>query len=118
MKTIVRLTKTFKILLLLGAVIFSAPAVNAQNEQVPEIKRYPFSKGYESPVGIENAGDTRLFIVERGGKIWITTLRGKKKSIPFIDISDRITSSGGEQGLLGLAFDPNYKSNGYFYVNY
>ncbi len=118
MNSKIRLTETLKILLLLVTMTVSASTVFAQSDQLPEIKRYPFSKGYESPVGIENAGDNRLFVVEQGGKIWIATLRGKKKTTPFLDISDRITSSGGEQGLLGLAFDPNYKTNGYFYVNY
>lgn len=118
MKTKLRVPNTFKILLMALAAFFMESAVHAQNDQLPEIKRYPFSRGYESPVGIEHAGDSRLFIVERGGKIWIATVRGKKKPGPFLDISDRLTSAGGEQGLLGLAFDPNYKSNGYFYVNY
>lgn len=69
-------------------------------------------------MGIENAGDNRMFIVERGGKIWISNLRGKKKPVPFLDISDRITTEGSEQGLLGLAFDPDFSTNGYFYLNY
>lgn len=118
MKLFLQLPQTFKILLLVSTAFFSASVLSAQNNEIPELKRYPFSKGYESPLGIEHAGDNRLFIVERGGKIWIATLRGKKKAAPFLDISDRITTAGGEQGLLGLAFDPDYKSNGYFYVNY
>ena len=62
------------------------------------------------------AGDDRLFVVERGGRIVIVD-GGVELSTPFLDIGSLITS-GGEQGLLGLAFHPDYASNGYFYVNY
>ena len=75
---------------------------------------------FSSPLDLQNAGDgtDRLFIVERAGVIYViennptTTLKKK-----FLDITDSV-SSGGEMGLLGLAFHPNYESNGYFYVNY
>ncbi len=75
---------------------------------------------FSSPLDLQNAGDgtDRLFIVERAGVIYVIennpTTTFKKK---FLDITDSV-SSGGEMGLLGLAFHPNYESNGYFYVNY
>jgi len=60
---------------------------------------------------------TRLFVVEKGGTIMI--IEGDSVlSRPFLDISDRVRAISSEQGLLGLAFHPNYQSNGYFYVNY
>ncbi|MCL4810021.1 MAG: PQQ-dependent sugar dehydrogenase, partial [Thermoanaerobaculia bacterium] len=63
------------------------------------------------------AGDfDRLFVVEQGGRVRIVkngTLLGRS----FLDLSGRI-SSGGERGLLGLAFHPDYARNGRFYVNY
>ncbi|MEW6049476.1 MAG: PQQ-dependent sugar dehydrogenase [Candidatus Zixiibacteriota bacterium] len=63
-------------------------------------------------------GDTtRLFIVERTGKIKIWRA-GATLSRPFIDVASLITSSGTEQGLLGLAFHPNYATNGYFFLNF
>jgi hypothetical protein len=62
------------------------------------------------------AGDPRLFIVEQAGRIRIVET-GQLLARPFLDIRDRV-ASGGEEGLLGLAFHPNYASNGYFYVNY
>ncbi len=74
--------------------------------------------GFTRTVAIENCGDSRLFIVQQTGQIIIIDSTGKKRDQPFLDISDRVLSSGNEQGLLGLAFDPNYLSNGYFYVNY
>lgn len=74
------------------------------------------SPGFNSPVDIANAGDTRLFIVERTG--YIRILKTDGTSSLFLDIDAKVKSTGGEQGLLGLAFDPNYAVNGYFYVNY
>ena len=82
------------------------------------LKAEDFMEGFTLPLGIENCGDERLFIVEQGGKIWITLPDGSKLPIPFLDISDKVFTEGGEQGLLGLAFDPDYAENGYFYVNY
>src|SRR5256714_214705 len=74
--------------------------------------------GFTSPVGFANAGDgsQRLFVVEQGGKIRIVK-NGVLQSSPFLDISVRI-STGGERGLLGLAFPPGYAQKGYFYINY
>jgi glucose/arabinose dehydrogenase len=61
-------------------------------------------------------GDARLFIVEKGGSIRIVQ-NGAVLTTPFLDLSARV-STGGEQGLLGLAFDPQYASNGRFVVHY
>lgn len=62
-------------------------------------------------------GDDRLFIVEQTGGIRIVDAAGSLLPTPFLDLSGRITS-GGERGLLGLAFHPDYAVNGRFYVNY
>ncbi len=64
-------------------------------------------------------GDTRLFVVEREGGIRIID-NEQLKPAPFLDVSNAIVSSSGqgEQGLLGLAFDPNYATNREFYVFY
>src|SRR5688572_26062712 len=62
------------------------------------------------------AGDPRLFVVEQSGAIRIIE-DGALREEPFLDIRDLI-SVGGERGLLGLAFHPDYASNGRFYVNY
>jgi glucose/arabinose dehydrogenase len=62
-------------------------------------------------------GDTgRLFIVEKGGAIRIVK-GGTLLPTPFLDLTGRV-STGGEQGLLGLAFDPGYADNGRFVVHY
>ncbi|WP_031428810.1 PQQ-dependent sugar dehydrogenase [Flavimarina sp. Hel_I_48] len=77
----------------------------------------PFATGFNRPLNIQNAGDDRLFVVEQGGLIKIIQSDGSVNASPFLDISDRI-SMGGERGLLGLVFHPNYAENGLFYVNY
>jgi glucose/arabinose dehydrogenase len=76
-----------------------------------------FKDGFSSPLNLQNANDARLFVVEQGGKIKIIQSDGTVNATPFLDISGQI-SSGGERGLLGLAFHPDYANNGYFYVNY
>ena len=71
-----------------------------------------------SPIAIRHAGDgsNRLFIVEQGGLIKIYD-GSNVLATPFIDLTSKVLS-GGELGLLGLDFDPNFSQNGYFYVNY
>lgn len=75
--------------------------------------------GLERPVDIQSAGGGpgRLFIVEKVGRIRIV-LEDQILPETFLDISDRVGSGGNEQGLLGLAFHPNYAENGHFFVNY
>src|SRR5581483_7848112 len=71
-----------------------------------------------SPVFVTHAGDGsyRLFIVEQGGKIKVLQ-PGAAATTDFLDITTRVLS-GGERGLLGLAFHPFYKTNGRFFVYY
>jgi glucose/arabinose dehydrogenase len=74
--------------------------------------------GLTQPLFVAAApGDgSRLFIVEKGGLIKILDLiSGQVLATPFLDLTGQI-SGGGEQGLLGLAFDPDYASNGRFFV--
>ena len=62
-------------------------------------------------------GDDRLFIVDSDGRIFIV-VDGAVDPTPFLDIRARVESSAGEQGLLGLAFAPDYAQSGEFYVSY
>ena len=77
------------------------------------------ASGLSGTLDITNAGDgsNRLFIVQREGQILIydgsTVL-----STPFLDISSVVNASGGEQGLLSVAFHPGYATNRYFFVYY
>jgi glucose/arabinose dehydrogenase len=85
----------------------------------PEIALALHMAGFNQPLNIAHAGDGsgRLFVVERGGRIRIIK-DGAVLPAPFLDVSVKVRTAGGEQGLLGLAFSPDYASNGRFYVNY
>lgn len=80
------------------------------------------ASGLSRPVVITNAGDgsERLFIVEKKGVIKLVKNAATMEIevVPFLDIESRVDDSSGEEGLLGLAFHPDFKTNGYFYVNY
>jgi glucose/arabinose dehydrogenase len=81
------------------------------------VNAYPGLK-FAQPVAIANAGDGRLFIVEQAGRIQVITgMDQAAVQKPFLDISPKV-QDGGERGLLGLAFHPDYQNNGFFYVNY
>ena len=83
------------------------------------LRLQPVVSGLERPLGIANAGDGsgRLFVLEQVGRIRIVR-DGALASTPYLDITDRVGSSANEQGLLGLAFHPDYAGNGLFFVNY
>lgn len=78
------------------------------------------AQGFNQPLGVVHAGDAskRLFVLERGGLIHVLTQAGERLTTPFLDVSGIITDARGEQGLLGLAFHPNYETNGRFFINY
>lgn len=78
----------------------------------------PFATGFDDPVVITHAGDSRLFVVAKAGYIYIVDTDGNTNPVPFLDIDARVKSTGSEQGLLGLAFHPQYPDSAYFYVNY
>jgi uncharacterized repeat protein (TIGR01451 family) len=74
--------------------------------------------GLQNPVQVTHAGDGsgRLFVVEQPGRIRVVE-ESALLPTPFLDLT-QLVSFGGERGLLGLAFHPNYETNGHFYVNY
>ncbi|MDX1939983.1 MAG: PQQ-dependent sugar dehydrogenase [Saprospiraceae bacterium] len=84
----------------------------------PQLQLIEFANGLSQPVDIANAGDKRLFVVEKRGVIRIIDENGQVQSTPFLDIDSLVRSGESERGLLGLAFHPKYAENGYFYVNY
>jgi len=76
-----------------------------------------FKSGFTSPVEIVHPpNDDRLFVVQQGGAIRILNPDATINATNFLTITG--LSGGNEQGLLGLAFHPDYANNGYFYVNY
>lgn len=75
------------------------------------------AEGLENPLYVTAPpGDPRLFVVEQPGRIRIVR-DGRLLPTPFLDLTQRVRS-GGERGLLSLAFHPRYAANGHFYVNY
>lgn len=115
-----------KVLCLLGLIMVSCqvgspaglePAAEPSNSSISLVLT-TYATGLNRPVGIVNAGDERLFVVERTGVLRIVLSDGTVIGTPFLDIQDRVDASPGEEGLLGLVFHPDYNANGYFYVNY
>lgn len=98
--------------LLFCAGIVSFSIFNAQSINLEE-----FATGFTAPVEITHANDSRMFVVQQNGIIKIIQPNGSVNSANFLDISSKITY-GGERGLLGLAFHPQYSTNGYFFVYY
>lgn len=76
-----------------------------------------FATGLSNLVEITHAGDNRLFAVQQSGQIKIIQPSGAINPTNFLDLSGLVTF-GGERGLLGLAFHPQFASNGYFFVYY
>ncbi len=99
---------------------FSNGALAQEGTTVTLERAFPELR-FVRPVLLTHAGDgsNRIFVVEQAGVIRVLP---NIDTIPaagvFMDIRDRVNSSGTEQGLLGLAFDPDFAENGYFYVNY
>jgi glucose/arabinose dehydrogenase len=85
----------------------------------PRLTTQLIASGYDRPLDLQvPPGDhDRLFIVEQSGRIRVIR-NGVKLPTPFLDVSARMLFVSSEQGLLGLAFHPQYATNGRFFVNY
>jgi glucose/arabinose dehydrogenase len=79
----------------------------------------PVAGGFEAPLYVTHAGDgsVRVYVVEQGGVIR-TMANGRVDAEPFLDISDLTEPDATEQGLLGLAFHPDFEDNRRFFVDY
>lgn len=84
-----------------------------------EVSFEKVADGFARPTFVTHAGDGsgRLFVLEKAGRIRIIE-DGRARAEPFLDITNVVKSSGNEQGLLGLAFHPDYERNGRFFVYY
>lgn len=76
-----------------------------------------FATGFNDPVEIVHAGDSRLFVVQQSGQIRVLNSNGTVNATNFLNVQPLI-STGSERGLLGLAFHPQFATNGFFYINY
>ncbi len=85
---------------------------------MPTLVARQVASGLRQPLDLQSAPSDheRLYVVEQGGRIRVIR-NGQLQSAPFLDVSDRI-STGSERGLLGLAFHPQFASNGRLFVNY
>lgn len=103
--------------LFLAASLFAPLAASA--EPPVDLALVLFEDGFTRPVAVRHAGDGsgRLFVVEHGGAIRVIE-NGQTLAPAFLDLSTVVDSAGNEQGLLGLAFHPDFVNTGFFYVNY
>lgn len=106
-----------KFLILICIFIFS-PKINAQyGYQIA----FPNLPNFSSPIEVTNAGDgtNRIFVAQQRGLVYVfnnsPTVSVRKT---FINLTSKVSQSGSELGLLGLAFHPDYENNRYFYVDY
>lgn len=108
-----RVSVLFSLIVVLLSLGFSAIA------QIPSITRQTYLTGLSSPVFITNAkdGTNRMFVVQQRGIIKVVQ-PGQTTTTDFINLSSKVSSSGSERGLLGLAFHPNFENNSFFFVNY
>lgn len=98
---------------LLSGIFFSSILSFAQ----PKLKLDTFSRTFAAPIDMAHDGfSSRVFIAQQNGIIWTLDSNGVKLDT-FIDLRTKV-QSGGEEGLLGFAFHPGYKDNGYFYTYY
>ncbi|MFW5972658.1 MAG: PQQ-dependent sugar dehydrogenase [Bacteroidota bacterium] len=98
-------------------------SATAQDDGAPRVALELTAEGFTHPVMLaEPPDDTgRIFVVDQTGQIWIVSATGERLGEPFLDIEDRIVEMNehyDERGLLGLAFHPDYATNGRFYVFY
>jgi glucose/arabinose dehydrogenase len=104
--------------LLLGLPLILALGSEGPALPLEQVRLELVAEGLRQPVGIASAGDGsgRILVIEKSGQVRVV-IDGMLHNAPFLDLSD-VVSTGQEQGLLGLAFHPDFASNGQLYVNY
>ena len=105
--------RTASLVALLAPALLLAQVINK-----PKLALRNWATGFNTITTLANCGDSRMFVVERAGVVKIISDSMTVAPQPFLDISDEVNSGQNEQGLLGLAFDPNYLESGIFYVYY
>ena len=118
--------KLFKVLLLMGLGLFGTVGAHAQVPNPPnraDLQATVFLSGLNRPLYLTHANDqsNRLFVVEQGGKVYVIGADGAFNT--FMDVAtlisaDALNPNYTERGLLGLAFHPQFASNGVFFINY
>ncbi len=112
-----RLTKLVTALAMSTGLLMGAANVNAE---AVKIKLEPYVTGVNAPLAmVQPDGDDRKFVIEQFGRVRVINADGELEATPFLDIRNLIVtqfSDFDERGLLGLAFHPDFKTNGKFYV--
>ncbi len=98
-------------------ILFMLSCISAFAQKPFNLKLQPFAIAKGSVTDIGSAGDERMFVVSQEGIIYILNSDGTYRARPFMSIANK-TQPGGERGLLGIAFHPQYAQNGYFYLDY
>lgn len=112
--------KIFLRICLLSIGLMAVSSVLAQNNPAPlTIRLQPFLSGLSLPVYITSAkdGTKRLFVLQQRGLIRVVQ-PGSNTATTFMDMTAKVSSSGNERGLLGIAFHPQFATNSFFFVNY
>ena len=113
------MTPRFMVLFLVIIFNFIHCSSDAQ-DVINTTKAFPNLK-FNRPVDLQDPGNNsnKLYVVEQAGKIFVfDNDASTKEKMLFLDIEERVNDRGNEEGLLGLAFHPQFKENGYFFVNY
>jgi glucose/arabinose dehydrogenase/plastocyanin len=86
----------------------------------PQVQLVQVASNFQTPVNVAFPpdGSGRMFVVEVGGTIRVVNPDGTVMPQPFLDLSSTVALRPGQQGLLGLAFHPNYAENGRLFVDY
>jgi glucose/arabinose dehydrogenase len=97
------------------------PTVTPESPESPEVANIgfePVADGLDQPLYATGSGDGsgRLFVLEKTGRVWVLE-DGTRSEEPFLDLSDTVSTQS-EQGLLGIAFSPNFVEDGLFFVSY
>ncbi len=97
----------------------AAIAVSTASTGFPSITLTKFSSGFNQPLQITNAGDgtNRLFVVEKAGIVKIIS-NGSILAKPFLNMTELVNAKGSEQGLLGIAFPPDFLKKRHFFISY
>jgi len=118
--TLARRARILVALILLAAGLAPVNGARAADPDDVVVNLVQQASGLTSPIAIAapNDGSRRIFVVEQAGRIRVWKASTGVRSKAFLNISGRVNSAGYEQGLLGLAFHPNYENNGRFFVAY
>src|ERR1700733_11579637 len=100
---------------ILACIIFILANLPGRSQSVVLV---PYVSNIVAPIDIQNCGDDRLFVAERIGRVRVINPDGTLRTQPFLDIREKISSTNVEEGFLGVAFSPDYKTSGKFYVSY